>query len=87
MGSLRHLREAVRDHVLRSTIRPDAEQQKLKQAKAVELFEQAKKEKADYLASLEIQPPTSTSGSSSTPTSARLKKFHRQQKTRGGKTK
>src|SRR5438876_862972 len=70
MSSLHDLRAAAHDHVLRNTVLPDAAAQRLKQRLAAEKFEQAEKEKADYLASLEIPPPSPQSAPS-----ARLSKF------------
>jgi len=73
MSSLNNLREAAHDHVLRNTILPDPNLQAEKQRLAVLKHEKAEKEKAEYLASLEIKP--SSPPSTSTSGSGRIAKF------------
>src|SRR6266700_3668021 len=69
-SSMNDLKLAARDHILRNTIFPDADSQREKQAEAVLKQEQPEKEKADHLASLQVEQPPPPSSPPS-----RMKKF------------
>jgi hypothetical protein len=54
---LHDLREAARDHVLRNTVCPDADQQRAKQAEAARKHERDQAEREAHLASLQTEAP------------------------------